>query len=165
MKRRVALLTIVAVCVAGHVRADYSVADKGLWPESWPLELEGLRKQAKTYEGPLILLRRYLIPFTKREEFEAAWPHILKVKSKGAPIILVRGPKTDFFKVEPAGVMIQTPPLGSQEPEEPVPGDRSVRSKWIKATYIELVVDGKIVDLNRIELPADTPIVDERFKR
>jgi hypothetical protein len=30
--------------------------------------------------------------------------------------------------------------------------------------YIELVVDGAIVDLNRIPLPADTPIVDERFK-
>jgi hypothetical protein len=31
------------------------------------------------------------------------------------------------------------------------------------AYSIELVVDGKIVDLNRIALPADTPIVDERF--
>jgi hypothetical protein len=27
-----------------------------------------------------------------------------------------------------------------------------------------LVVDGKIVDLNRIPLPPDTPIIDERFK-
>jgi hypothetical protein len=27
-----------------------------------------------------------------------------------------------------------------------------------------LVVDGNIVDLNRIALPADTPIIDERFK-
>jgi len=26
------------------------------------------------------------------------------------------------------------------------------------------VVDGKIVDLNRIALPSDTPIIDERFK-
>ena len=31
-------------------------------------------------------------------------------------------------------------------------------------TYLELVVDGDIVDLNRIPLPADTPINDERFK-
>jgi len=30
--------------------------------------------------------------------------------------------------------------------------------------YIELIVDGNIVDLNRIHLPADTPIIDERFK-
>ena len=28
---------------------------------------------------------------------------------------------------------------------------------------IELVVDGKIIDLNRIQLPPDTPIVDKRF--
>jgi hypothetical protein len=30
--------------------------------------------------------------------------------------------------------------------------------------YLELVVDGDLVDLNRIPLPADTPIIDERFK-
>jgi hypothetical protein len=30
-------------------------------------------------------------------------------------------------------------------------------------SYIELVVDGRIVDLNRIPLPVDTPIIDERF--
>jgi hypothetical protein len=33
-----------------------------------------------------------------------------------------------------------------------------------RSTYIELVVDGNIVDLNRISLPADTPVIDERFK-
>jgi hypothetical protein len=27
-----------------------------------------------------------------------------------------------------------------------------------------LIVDGEIVDLNRISLPPDTPIIDERFK-
>jgi hypothetical protein len=31
-------------------------------------------------------------------------------------------------------------------------------------TFIELVVNGEIVDLNRIPLPTDTPIIDERFK-
>ena len=30
--------------------------------------------------------------------------------------------------------------------------------------YIELIVDGDIVDLNRILLPADTPIIDKRFE-
>jgi hypothetical protein len=29
---------------------------------------------------------------------------------------------------------------------------------------IELIVDGEIVDLNRIPLPADTPIIDKRFQ-
>jgi hypothetical protein len=31
-------------------------------------------------------------------------------------------------------------------------------------TFIGLVDDEKIVDLNRIPLPADTPLVDERVK-
>jgi hypothetical protein len=39
--------------------------------------------------------RHYAIPFAKREEMESAWPHILKVKSKGAPVVIVRGP--NFF--------------------------------------------------------------------
>lgn len=34
----------------------------------------------------------------------------------------------------------------------------------MNTTYMELAVDGNIVDLNRIVLPADTPIIDERFK-
>ena len=160
-----AALAFFAVCNA--VQADYGVTDQGTWPDSWPKELEPLRKQSRTLEGPKVLYRFYHIPFTKREQFEAAWPHLLKVKSKGAPIILVRAPKTDFFAIEPAGVLIRTPPIDTDkraEPEEPIPGDGVARSRWIKTTYIELVVDGEIVDLNRIALPADTPIVDERFK-
>ena len=31
-------------------------------------------------------------------------------------------------------------------------------------TEIELVVDGRIIDLNRILLPPDTPIIDRRFQ-
>jgi hypothetical protein len=34
----------------------------------------------------------------------------------------------------------------------------------MNTTYIELVVDGDIVDLNRIPLSEDTPLIDERFK-
>jgi len=33
---------------------------------------------------------------------------------------------------------------------------------WRARIDIELVVDGKIIDLNRIQLPADTPIIDNR---
>ena len=169
MKKRLgaALVAVVFSIVCSAVYADYSVWDKGIWPESWPKELEPLRKQSRTFEGPEQLHRRYLIPFTKREEFEAAWPHLLKTKSKGAPIILMRGPTTDFFEVKPAGVLIQTPPIQTDKianPETPLPGEMDVRTKWMNATFIELVVDGKIVDLNRIPLPPDTPIVDERFK-
>src|SRR5207244_3909467 len=110
----------------------------------------------------------YQIPFTKREEFESAWPHLLKVKSKGAPIILVRGPKTDFMEIKPAGVLIHSPPAGQSDnpgtPEAAIPGVTNSRERWMNTTYIELAVDGEIVDLNRIPLPPDTPIIDERFK-
>ncbi|HZL34346.1 MAG TPA: hypothetical protein VFC78_03485 [Tepidisphaeraceae bacterium] len=170
MKRTIAiaLFAAIAILAAGStVRALYSVSNEGMWPKTWPAELEPLRKQSTTLIGPMVQQRHYEIPFTKREQFEAAWPHLLKVKSKGAPIILVRGPKTDFFAVQPAGVLIHSPPAGTDKraiPEAPIPGQDNVRVRWSNATYIELVVDGKIVDLNRIPLPSDTPIVDERFK-
>ena len=167
MRRTPALLAAVAFFAAcSAVCAMYSVWDKGVWPETWPKELEPLRKQARSYEGPMVASRHYLIPFTEREAFEAAWPHLLTVKDKGAPIILVRGPKTDFMKIEPAGVLVHTPPVGSRRPAgpaEPIRGQSNPRSTWMNASYIELVVDGRIVDLNRIALPPDTPIIDERF--
>ena len=170
MKRTIPLLAaITLIAIFSPAYADYGVSDRGEWPESWPKDLEPLRKQAQTYEGPLVLYRHYLIPFTKREEFETAWPHFLKVKTKGAPIILVRGPKTSFFSVKPAGVHIQTPPVDARQKEavtEVSSEDaKKAHGEWrTNATYIELVVDGEIVDLNRIALPADTPIIDERFK-
>jgi hypothetical protein len=168
MKRATAFLAAIAFCaVCSAVYALYLVNDKGTWPESWPKELEPLRKQSRTSVGPMVLNRHYQIPFTKREEFESAWPHLLKVKSKGAPIILVRGPKTDFFAIKPAGVLIHSPPAGTDKranPETPIRGQTNARTTWMNTTFIELVVDGKIVDLNRIPLPADTPIIDERFK-
>jgi hypothetical protein len=145
------------------VNADYSVSDKGAWPKSWPKELGPLRKQARTLEGPLVLFRHHEIPFTKREEFETAWPHLLKVKSKGAPIFLVRAPKKGFSQVKPAGVFIHSPPAQTGNREAPI-NSTNTRERWMWTTYIELVVDGDIVDLNRIPLPADTPIIDERFK-
>jgi hypothetical protein len=168
MKRTNAWLAAIALfAVCSTVYALYDVSYRGEWPKSWPKELEPLRMQATTLVGPEAPNRHYLIPFTKREEFEAAWPHLLKVKSKGAPIILVRGPKTDFMEVKPAGVLIHSPPEGADKrvnPEEPIPGQTNVRVTWMNTTFIELVVDGNIVDLNRIALPADTPIIDERFR-
>ena len=149
MKRAIAVLTAIALfVVCSSAFGLYSVSDTGTWPKSWPKELEPLRKQSRTLVGPLVLQRHHAIRFTKREEFEAAWPHILKVKGKGTPLVLVRGP--NFFLGEDgrAGVVIHCPPEG--EADNP--------------TTIDLVVDGEIVNLNRIPLPADTPIIDNRFK-
>src|SRR5205823_8202839 len=94
MERTIAVLAALAFC-AGPAYALYSVSFEGTWPKSWPKELEPLRKQSRTLEGPMAPNLHYAIRFAKREEFESAWPHILKVKSKGAPVFLVRGP--NFF--------------------------------------------------------------------
>lgn len=161
------LAAIALVAASSAVYALYSVADSGTWPESWPKQLEPLRKQSRTLVGPMVAQQHFEIPFTRRDEFEAAWPYLLKVKSKGAPIILVRGPKTDFFEIKPAGVLIHSPPVGTDKrvcPEAAIPGVTNVRERWANTTYIELAVDGNIVDLNRIPLPPDTPIIDQRFK-
>src|SRR5207249_3255071 len=147
MRRTIAFVSAVAFCAMSSVHADYAVTGNGTWPKNWPKELEPLRKQASTFEGPLAAHQHYAIPFTKREEFESAWPHILKVKSKGSRVLLVRGPNFFLGKDFKAGVVVHCPPPGHAD-----------------TTYIELVADGNIVDLNRIPLPADTTIIDERFK-
>jgi hypothetical protein len=148
MKRTIAALAAIAFCAVGSVHALYSVSDRGEWPKSWPKELESLRKQSRTFEGPVAIQQHYAIPFTKREQFEAAWPHILKVKNKGTTVHLVRGPSFFLGEHVKAGVVVHCPPAGQAD----------------APFTIELVVDGHIVDLNRIPLPADTPIIDERFK-
>jgi len=147
MKRAIVFLAAVALCSAGSVFALYGVINEGTWPKSWPKELEPLRKQARTLVGPVDPQRHYAIPFSKRAAFESAWPHIVKVNSKRAPLCLRRAPNF-FLGSGKAGVVVHCPPAG--QAEEPM--------------HIDLVVDGDVVDLNRIRLPADTPIRDERFK-
>jgi hypothetical protein len=166
MKRLTVFLAAIAFVAACPAYANWSVADKGTWPKSWPAELEPLRKQSRSLQGGLVNLTRYEIPFTKREDFEAAWPHLLKVKSKGAPLILFRGPDEHMGKPMTAGVRIQCPPQTDNPvtPAAPIPGHTNVRARWLWTTFIELVVDGDIVDLNRIPLPEDTPIIDKRFE-
>lgn len=159
-------LALVVMCSTAF--ALYSVSDTGDWPKHWPRELEPLRSQSRTFVGPTLNAQHFAMPFKTRDAFEAAWPHILKVKSKGAPIFLVRG-QNFFLGKEQAGVIIHCPPDGQWDnpntPEAPIEGyANESESRWQWTNYIELVVDGRIVDLNRVLLPADTPIVDQRFK-
>jgi hypothetical protein len=169
MNKAIGSLAAVALAIiCSTAYAAYSVSLTGDWPKSWPRELEPLRKQSMTFVGPTVPALHYAIRFSKRDEFESAWPHILKVKSKGAPLFLVRGPNFFLGEGSKAGVVVHVPPAGQIEnpatPEAPIPGVTNLRMRWMNTTYIELVVDGAIVDLNRIPLPADTPIVDERFE-
>ena len=136
-------VTSVVLCVVCPAYAIWEVSDKGTWPESWPEELEPLREQSRTLQGSQLNLTFHEIPFTNRKDFESAWPHILKIKSKGGPITLFRGPHK-YLGTLNAGVRIWHPPY-------------ETRNIW-------LIVDGDIVDLNRIPLPPDTPIIDRRFE-
>ena len=169
MTKSVASIAVLALFVAGSTAfALYAVSETGDWPKDWPSELEPLRKQSRTLVGPTFSAQHFVMRFTSRDEFEAAWPHILKVKSKGAPIFLVRGPNF-FVGKEQAGVVIHCPPKGQWDnpktPEAPIEGyAEESHSRWSNTNYIELVVDGKIIDLNRILLPPGTSIIDERFK-
>ncbi len=154
MKRTWLLIAMTLLAAVTSARADYSVSDRGLWPKSWPQELEPLREHAATFEGPLLPARHFALHFTDREEFEAAWPHLLTLLPKDKPLILKRG--HNFFLGEGvlAGVVIHVPPE-----------DRLVAGQENQAESIELVVDADIIDLNRIPLPKDSPIQDERFQK
>jgi hypothetical protein len=176
MKRTIALVATVAIyAVCSTALAIYGVIDQGVWPKSWPKQLEPLRQQARTLDGPVAPYRHFAIPFAKQDQFESAWPHILKVKTKGAPVVLVRGPNFFLGKDSRAGVVVHSRSDGRAEKpdtgerpikvEGPIEGVQDARMRWMNTTYIELVVDGQIVDLNRIPLPADTPIIDERFSK
>lgn len=206
----------------------YDVIEEGVWPESWPEELESLRPQSRTLDSGG--QRLYEIPFTNREQFESLWPHMLSVMSKNAKLTLINSPDDWFGLKSKAGVRILSPLTGvwvdlegATYPSRAKPAipDRgflqigppwpdSVQSesgalpefviiedgKWAsyepkarantsarKATIeelreevrvdfltkraridIQLIIDGDIVDLNRIRLPADTPIIDWRFE-
>jgi hypothetical protein len=212
-----ALAVVTASLIACACFAMYSVADRGLWPDSWPKQLDPLRPQARTLAHGQHTV--YEIPFTKRAEFESAWPHILTVASEHAPLVLLSSPDKWLGDSIAAGVRIRCPPTGqlvtfqgtkitsiyppgsesaiadgkflkvgppwpddikSQSgalPEYVVidngkwrafdrkdfggPNERTILRSRIE---IEVIVDGGIVDLNRIPLPADAPIIDKRFR-
>ena len=160
MKRAISVLATIILFFASALYAEYTVENKGSWPDTWPKDLDGLRKQSRTLEGPTRPSLHYAIPFTSREAFEAAWPHLLKVKTPSAPIVLRRGPSFWLQDGSNAGVCIHTPPAG----KTPITDPEEVDGNWERTIYIELIVDGEIVDLNRILLPPHTPIIDERFK-
>lgn len=171
MRRWVMGFVVLLVVAAGLVRpvgAIYSFIDEGQWPQSWPAELAPLRKQARTLEGPMGAYLHYAINCQNREEFEAAWPHLLKLKSERAPVFLVRGENFFLRDGGTAGVVVHCPPsdsAGNVRNRRPIENVSNPRTHWMNATTIELVVDGDVVDLNRIRLPSDGPIVDERFEK
>ena len=201
LRDRVLVVLLVVSMTCGVCHAVVTTIERGTWPESWPKELEPYRRQAKTVEvAHGIQETVYQVPFDSREEFEKAWPHVLKLKSKGAPLILQKTPSTYHVSgsTMPAGVRILWPsggtaglPDGTQLHAR-APWPESIKSasgelpeyvvaeggKWVAFTGgqrkgflrrarvdVVLVVDGRVVDLNRIQLPGGTPILDRRFRK
>ncbi len=210
---RIVAVASVVFCAVLSVSALYEVAEEGLWPKTWPGEFEPLRKQSRTLIHSSFAI--YEIPFTFQKEFEAIWPHILKLKSKGAPVVLLNGSGKKLGRTMKTGIRIVAPltgslvvPSGARYPagaEASIPDGGFLRigppwpehikselgelpeyvlddnGRWVAyvpdpkvepTRYlrraridIELIVDGTIVDLNRIQLPADTPIIDKRFRK
>lgn len=165
-KTLLAALAVFAAASAAH--ALYGVNPVGTWPKSWPSKLEPLRKQARTLVGPMVDARHFAIRFNSREQFEAAWPSLLKVKTKAAPIFLVRGENFFLGEKQKAGVIVHCPPIGQnknpQTPEKPIEGVENLRVRWMNTCYIEVVDDGEVVDFARVKVSKGTTVVDERFK-
>jgi hypothetical protein len=164
------LVTLMFVIVASHLHADVSIENRGSWPVTWPQELDPLREKSRTIEGPLARFLHYEIPFSERDTFESAWSHLLKVKSPESPIILIRSPykgagatKGSSMK---AGVLINSYPFASSTDDAAISDApaKATTPKSTNTTFVVLVVDGEVVDLNRIPLPKNTYIQDERFK-
>src|SRR5882672_5398984 len=88
MKRITVIVAAIVLCTAGSVYAISFGGPGGKWPKTWPKELEPLRKEAWTWEHGFGGMS-YDIPFATKEEFEAAWPHILTLKTKDARIYLL----------------------------------------------------------------------------
>src|SRR6187551_301263 len=91
MTKPFAFLLVVMCLPATAALSESMGGPGGTWSNSWPKELEPLRKQAWTWDGGRMMVRSYHIPFANRDEFEAAWPHLLQLKDKGAPLTLLRG--------------------------------------------------------------------------
>lgn len=212
------LLPLVALFALGWATIGNAISEialRGDWPKSWPAELEPLRAQSCSLRHAT--KTRYLIPFTDREKFEAAWPHLLSVAGKDVRLTLSSEHKSAIPKMAfDAGVIISSPNTGQRitfkdkqvevhhAGSNPVKGgefltvgppwpdeirDKSGKLpeyvvaegyKWRAVTLeelkekkfgrrfvqrarieITLIVDGKIVDLNRIKLPSS--VTDNRF--
>lgn len=145
--RQVTLGLVILTACPNLGLALMSVVKRGTWPSDWPQELEPCRERAETWTGPILpkgplaeTKTFYKIPFSQKDDFEKVWPALLKVKSDGAPLTL----------------------------RSTTEGSAAVRVRgWVTPNRqaghaIELHVDGEVIDLNRIRLPADTPVIDER---
>jgi hypothetical protein len=206
------LFMVVSLCVASYAGMIFTTAIHAKWPGDlhpvgWSKGQEEAMNAAHAWGGYFqyddIRETVFDIQFNSRGDFEKIWPAILSLKSKGAPLILRKGPSS--YRQEPSlvrGVHIIYPLrdqkglyhpgidpnllnsiLASADPlpeyvkitdghympflgdlPSPLPAFFKLSEPLYRVrTDIILVIDANVVDLNRIPLPKNTPIIDQRF--
>jgi hypothetical protein len=167
-------LIVLGACLVCTVCSALIVEmSSGIWPKSWPKELEPFRARARTFEvANGIQENIYEITFTNREDFEKLWPVLLSIKSKNGLITLEQSPLTNFVagSTMHAGVCIIAPPgRPSALPSGAAAGDlpEYVNHGFQERARIDLLVvsDGQLIDPARISIPAGTTVIDHRAKR
>lgn len=165
LRNRIATYGVVALVLLA-VGADVALgrevySARGSWPADWPQGLDAWRDRATTLRAaPLGQDGYYTVTLEDREAFEQGWAALLEVPHADHPTLtLVSAPPTDV-----AGKT-----LGGRQPGRPVVqvryyrsfGEKGKKSREV-AVGITLFVDGKIVDLNRVRIPAGYKIDDRR---
>jgi hypothetical protein len=197
-----AFLTLIIASPAAF--AAWSEVETGMWPKSWPKELEPLRQNARTIEtATLIHENIYEIHFKDRDTFERSWPILVGLKSKNGLLTLFKVasslpnqvaiisnevPAVRIYASQAPGGISGGLPFGPPWPSSALLPDGNLpeyvkmgevqgKKTWVPAKIekekivwlmrarvdVELVIDGKIIDLNRIRIPSDTPIIDKRW--
>ena len=145
MRRRGITLIACMLSIHSTVFGLQLIAHEATWPKEWPEELEEFRSLGWTASGPHGNTQQHYIRFESREQFERAWPALLRAKPRN---------ENDSIRLV---WNIQNAPVEAHVciSEHPFETD------GIPA--LVLAVDGEIVDLNRIPLPGGVTIIDERF--
>jgi hypothetical protein len=162
---RITAYVVVAMVLLG-LGGDAALARKacsthGSWPADWPKGLDAWRDRATTLRAaPLGQDGFYTVTLEGREAFEKGWAALLEVPRADHPTLtLVSEPPEDVARKA----------LGGRCPGRPVVqvryyrsfGENGEKSQEV-AVGITLFVDGKIVDLNRVRIPAGYRIEDRR---
>ena len=156
------VVALVLVGLGGDAAlARESCAAHGTWPADWPKGLDAWRDRATTLRAaPLGQDGFYTVTLEDRGAFEHGWAALLEVpRSDRATLTLVSEPPEDVARKR----------LGGRCPGRPVVqvryyrsfGEKGKKSREV-AVGITLFVDGKIVDLNRVRIPAGYKIEDRR---
>ncbi len=167
---------LMALAITDAV-AVVGVNDRGNWPEKWPKELEPLREASRTIDVATGLQQKiYEIPIPDRTTFEKVWPAVLEVRTPGSPLTLYRKatppPKawghflSNKGEIPEWAVMTKGDDGRSRwvpaDPWNEKPGDPRGFYHRVRID-VELVVDGEVIDLNRVAFPEGVAVFDRRF--